>query len=96
MVWLVEKKVFYHIIDLGFESIEIPVRVKFECEIEEGQLVSGSMSKSILYNRQALERRYPNLDIASLQRSIEHKIDREIHKYLKACGYVEEKSGTVP
>ena len=33
MVWIVEKKVFYHLIDLGFESVDVPVRVKFEFEV---------------------------------------------------------------
>jgi len=90
MVWLVEKKIFYHFLDLGFESVEIPIRVKFEFEIKEGALVPDSITKDILYNRSALERRYPNLDIVSLQKSIEKKVDSEIHKYLRACGYVNE------
>jgi hypothetical protein len=90
MVWLVEKKVFYHFLDLGFESVKIPIRVKFEFEIKEGALVPDSITKNILYNRPALERRYHNLDVVSLQKSIEKKVDSEIHKYLRACGYVNE------
>lgn len=88
MVWVVEKRVFYHLLDLGFESVNVPIRVKFEFEIAEGALVADSISRSILYNRPALERRYPNLDLARLQRSIEKKVDSEIHKYLRACGYL--------
>ena len=34
MVWLVEKKVIYHTIDMGFELVEIPVGVKFEFEVK--------------------------------------------------------------
>jgi hypothetical protein len=90
MVWLVEKKIFYHFLDLGFESVKIPIRVKFEFEIKEGTLVPDSITKDILYNRPALERRYPNLDIVSLHKSIEKEVDSEIHKYLRACGYVNE------
>jgi hypothetical protein len=90
MVWLVEKKIFYHFLDLGFESIKIPIRVKFELEIRERALVPDSITKNILYNRPALERRYPNLDVVSLQKSIEKKVDSEIHKYLRACGYINE------
>jgi len=90
MVWLVEKKVFYHFLDLGFESVKIPIRVEFEFEIKEAALVPDSITKNILYNRPALERRYPNLDVVSLQKSIEKKVDSEIHKYLRACGYVNE------
>jgi hypothetical protein len=90
MVWLVEKKVFYHFLDLGFESVKIPIRVKFELEIRQGALVPDSITKNILYNLPALERRYPNLDVVSLQNSIEKKVDSEIHKYLRACGYLSE------
>jgi len=28
MVWMVEKKIVHHILDMGFELVEIPVRVK--------------------------------------------------------------------
>jgi len=92
MVWVVEKKVFYHFFDLGFERVEIPVRVKFEFEVKEGVLVPDSISKTMLYNRPALERHYPNLDLASLQRSLEKKVDRDIHTYLRECGYLGEES----
>lgn len=72
--------------------MEVPIRVKFEFELKEGRLVADSISKSILYNRPALERHYPNLDLARLQRSIEKKVDNEIHKYLRAHGYLREES----
>ena len=92
MVWLVEKKVIYHFLDLGFESVEIPIRVKFEFEVKESTLVPDSMSKNILYNWQALERHYPNLDLARLQQSIEKKVDMEIDKYLRECRYLSDES----
>ena len=91
MVWLVEKKIFYHVLDLEFERVKIPVRVKFEFQVEEGALVPDSISRTMLYNLQLLESRYPNLDRISLQRSIERKIDREIYKYLESCGYVSQE-----
>ena len=71
MIWMAEKKVFQLVFDLGFESVKIPVRVKFEFEVKEGDLVPDSLTKTILYNKQLLGRRYPNLDQASFQRSIE-------------------------
>jgi hypothetical protein len=91
MVWVVEKKVFYHFLDMGFESVEIPIRVKFEFEVKEGRVVPDSISKAMLYNQQALERCYPNLDPQRLQRSIEDKVDAEIHKYLRGCGYLRDE-----
>lgn len=91
MVWLTEKKVIYHVFDLGFESVEIPIRVKFEFEVKEGALVPDSISKTILYNRPALEKHYPTLDPARLQESIEKHVDSEIFNYLKANGLIREE-----
>lgn len=53
MVWLAEKKVFHYILDMGFERLEIPVRVKFEFEVKEGVLIEETLSKKILYNIQS-------------------------------------------
>ena len=91
MVWLVEKKIFYHLFDLGFEGVEIPIRVGFEFEVKEGALVPDSLCKNILYNRAALEKRYPNLDRARLQQSVERSVEREIDRYLRTCGYLREE-----
>ena len=91
MIWLAEKKVFQLVFDLGFESVKIPVRVKFEFEVKEGKLVSDPLTKTILYNRQLLERRYPSLDHASFQRSIEKKVEDEIQKYLQEHGFIAEE-----
>jgi hypothetical protein len=56
MVWAVEKKIVHHVLDMGFERVEIPVRVKFEFEVMEGILVPNTLSKEILYNQNAIKR----------------------------------------
>lgn len=89
MIWVVEKKVFRLVFDLGFESVKIPVRVKFEFEVKEGNLVPDTLTKSVLYNKLLLERRYPNLDQTSFQRSIERKVESEIQKYFQEHGFIE-------
>jgi hypothetical protein len=93
MVWIVEKKVFHHVLDIGFERVRIPIRVKFEFEVKEGFLVPDSMSIHTLYNKQALQKHYPKLKSESLERSIDKKVQQEIHKYLKEYGFLktEEK-----
>jgi hypothetical protein len=93
MVWVVEKKIIYHILDLGFESVGIPVRVKFEFEVQDGSFVADSLATERLYNQQELERRYPNLKLDALECDIEKTIHREIMKYLKENGYLREESG---
>ena len=88
MVWVVAKKVFYHILDMGFESVGIPVRVKFEFEIKEGILVPGNLSFESLYNKQAVGRHYPGVKKESLQKEIQKTVQLEIRKYLQSGGYV--------
>lgn len=93
MVWVTEKKVFYHFLDLGFERAQMPIRVKFEYKLTDGCLTPDSVSKEILYNRAALQKRYPDLDVFKLERSIEEKVDQEILKYFKECGFLKEENG---
>jgi len=93
MIWVVEKKVVYHLLDLGFERIRIPVRVKFEFAVEQGTLVPDSLTKTMLYNRQLLESRYPHLDRTRLDGTIEQTVDREIRTYLQECRYLAEEAG---
>ena len=90
MVWIAEKKVVHHMFGLGFEMVKIPVRVKFEFEVKEGAFVPDSLSTHRVYNRTALEKRYPNLNLASLERSINNTVRKEIMAYLRDCGFLEE------
>ena len=92
MVWLVEKKVFRHILDMGFERLEIPVRVKFEFKVKEGNLVPDTLSKEILYNQNAIEKRYPKLRLSSLNIAIEKMAEDEIMEYFERCGLLRDKS----
>jgi hypothetical protein len=88
MVWIVEKKVVQHVVSLGFEYVHIPVRVKFEFEVKDGSLVPESLSSDTLYNREALQRRYPGLDATSLESSIGKTVEKEIMRYLRECGFL--------
>jgi hypothetical protein len=90
MVWLVDKKIFHHVFDLGFERVKIPIRVKFEFEVKDGSLVSDSISIQQLYNRQALEKRYPSLNPGLLDSAIDKTVKEEINKYLLKSGYLKD------
>jgi hypothetical protein len=92
VVWIVEKRVVHHIFGLGFERVKIPVRVKFEFEVKEGAFIPNSLSTQTVYNRTALERRYPNLNLASMENSLENTVRKEIMTYLRECGFLDEGS----
>jgi hypothetical protein len=94
MVWIVEKKVVHHMIGLPFESVTIPVSVTFEFEVKEGVFLPDSLSSRRLYNRTSLEKRYPNIDFASLEHSIDNTVSKEIMIYLKDCGFLKEDTGS--
>ena len=90
MVWLVEKKVVRHLLDLGFERVKIPIRVKFEFEVKEGSFVPDSLSTHTLYNIKVLEARYPRLNVASLDSSISKTVKKEIFRHIKECGFLSK------
>jgi hypothetical protein len=45
---MVEKKILNHVLDMGFECVEIPVRIKFEFEVKERVFVPDTLSKETL------------------------------------------------
>ncbi len=89
MVWMLEKKIFYHILDMGFESVGIPVRVKFEFEVQDGSFVPDSLSTEHLYNLQAVEKQYPQVKSEILENDIKKTIHQEIEKYLIENGFLK-------
>jgi hypothetical protein len=89
MVWVVEKKVFRYILNTGFESLEIPVRVKFEFEVVEGAFVPDTLTKEILYNQGIIERRCSQVKLASLNNAIEEMVESEVMEYLRRSGYTD-------
>jgi len=92
MVWVVEKKIFRHILDMDFERVEIPVRVKFEFEVVEGAFVSDTLTKEILYNQDAIEKRYPKIKLSYLDSVIEEMVEDEIIAYLRRSGFFHDES----
>jgi hypothetical protein len=94
VVWVVEKKVVHHLMDVGFERIKIPIRVKFEYEVKGGVFIPDSLSTYTLYNKKVLEKRYPQLNLDSLETSIDKTVNKEIFKHLKDCGLFSEDRGS--
>ena len=90
MVWVLEKKVIHHVLALGFDTVDIPVRVRFEFEVRDGAFVPGSLSTQTLYNRDLIQRRYPASNLAFLEVSIGETVEKEIRKHLHSCGFLDE------
>ena len=77
---------------LGFDTVDIPVRVRFEFEVKEGTFVPGSLSIHMLYNRDLIERRYPAMHLGSLEASIGKTVEKEIRQHLNSCGFLDENN----
>ena len=92
MVWVVEKKIVRHVLDMGFERVEIPVRVKFEFEVKEGVFIADTLSKETLYNQNAVAKYFPMVRLPLLDREIEKTVENEIMEYLRQCGLLPDKS----
>jgi hypothetical protein len=91
-MWLLEKKIFHHILDLGYEGVAIPIRVKFEFEVRDSWFIPDSLQYEHLYNKDALLSRYPNLDAESLYKDIVRTVEKEIHLYMESNGYLKPAS----
>jgi hypothetical protein len=92
MVWMLEKKIVHYVLDMGFERVEIPVRVKFQFEVKDGVLVPDTLSKKTLYNQNAVQRHFPTVKLPLLDMEIEKKVEKEIMEYLKQCGFLRDNS----
>ncbi len=88
MVWIVAKKVFYHRIDFGFEQVQIPIRAKFEFDVQAGKYVPDTLSFETLYNIQPLQARYPELNANALDTDINQTVTIGIDRYMQDAGYV--------
>ena len=89
MLWVVDKKVIKHVVEAGSALVEVPVRIRFEFGLTEERFVSGSMKRTFVYNRQALTRRFPDLDSDELDAEMEEVVDRALSEHLKFAGYAQ-------
>ncbi|MBD3649048.1 MAG: hypothetical protein HUJ31_16710 [Pseudomonadales bacterium] len=89
MVMVVDKKVVKHVVQTGDGLLEIPVRIKFEYEVQSARFVDGSMSREYLFNRQAVIKHFPRLDPDALDREIENVVDRCLEEHLRYARQVE-------
>ena len=74
--------------------MEIPIRVKFEFEVREGVLIADTLSFQTLYNKKALQKRYPQLNLALLENAIETTVNEKILKHIKECGFLKDKGSS--
>lgn len=87
MLWVVDKKVIRHTIDVGTALVEVPIRIRFEYCLRDETFVEGTVKRDFLYNRPELLRRFTRLEPGVLDADIEDAVDRTIVEHLKFAGY---------
>ena len=87
MLWVVDRKVVKHTVRAGATLVEVPIRIRFEFGLREERFVAGTLSRTFLYNRPELLRRFPRLDAARLEADIERAVERALVEYFTFRGY---------
>lgn len=96
MVLVVDKKVVKHLVETGDGLLEIPIRVKFEYRIEDQRFIDGSMTRDFLYNRQAVEKHFPGMDMSRLDNEISATVDQSLEEGLRYQGHVRGRVHLYP
>ena len=89
MVWIVETKVFRHVIDRDGQFVELPVRVRFEYGVTGGVFEPGTIDYKTLYNEATLLRRLPKLEPTELAADVDVTVRRALDEELRFAGLLE-------
>lgn len=92
MVWVIDKKVVRYLLQSESALAEIPIRVKIEFQLEDGQFVPDTLKLETLYNKKLVCKRFPGVDGEWLDGEIEKTVDQAIDEHLRMEGYM----GTLP
>lgn len=87
MIWVVDKKVVNHLVQHGECLAEVPIRVTFEYAIESGAVVDGSLSTNVLYNRQFVCKRFPDLAEEALEADVQQTAQAAVNEHLVLSGF---------
>ena len=86
MVWIVETKVFRHVIDRDRQFVEVPVRVRFEYGVIEASYQAGTIEYETLYNEAAVLRRFPTFEPDDLAAAVDATVRRSLDEELRFAG----------
>ena len=87
MLWVVDKKVVKHALNVGVALVEVPIRIRFEFGLDDGCFAARSMQRNVLYNAKELLRRFPRLQRSALDAEIGRVADKALVEHLKFSGY---------
>ena len=83
MIWVVDKRVVTHLVESCNRLFEVPVRVEFEYQRQDGRYVEGSLKTKSLFNEAHVLKTCPDITREDLNSSVEDSVQRDILEYIK-------------
>ena len=86
VIWIVDKTVVPHLLQQEGLLAELPLRVSYECAVESGAVVDGSLSIRVLYNGRSVSRRFPGMEEESLNAELGVTANHAVYEHLASNG----------
>lgn len=83
MIWVVDKRVVTHLVESQNRLFELPVRVEFEYQRENGRYVEGTLKTNTLFNEKQVLKTCPDIKPSDLNESVADSVRRDILEYIK-------------
>lgn len=83
MIWVVDKRVVTHLVESRSRLFELPVRVEFEYQCDEGRYVEGTLKTSKLFNEKQVLAMCPDIERDDLHAAVEDSVQRDILEFIK-------------
>lgn len=83
LVWVVDKRIVKHLVESQNRLFELPVRVEFEYERQDGRYVEGTLKTSSLFNEAQVLKRCPEITAEDLNEAVEDSVKRDIMEFIK-------------
>ena len=83
MIWVVDKRVVTHLVQSCNRLFELPVRVEFEYQSDNGRYVEGTLKTNTLFNEAQVLKTCPDITREELNDSVTDSVRRDILEYIK-------------
>lgn len=83
MIWVIDKRVVTHLVESCNRLFELPVRVEFEYQSDNGHYVEGSLKTKPLFNEAQVLKTCPDITREELNASVADSVRRDILEYIK-------------
>lgn len=83
MIWVIDKRVVRHLVESRNRLFELPVRVEFEYQCDNGQYVEGTLKTRKLFNEKQVLVLCPDIERDDLNAAVDDSVQRDILEFIK-------------